>query len=226
LPKAILEESAYEVDLSALGAAAEVPCVFKDESDVDPMPVTGDETAMDVARACRRAALLFMNGVASGWSKRDLAGWLLGPYKEATRHSAWDRMWPPMDPTPDMTSALRISELMELVRIAIAAMLADAPLRRATFVTDAIRSRAIQPARSQAGVLWIPVDAPRMGLERRVLALFAVDCLARPEDYSNHLNVCHHCDRVRFENTACDGCHGVHESIVRARDFWSIEKVG
>src|SRR5678816_684836 len=42
-------------------------------------------TAFDVSDACREGFISFCRGVAQGWTKRDLATWLVGPYARIAR---------------------------------------------------------------------------------------------------------------------------------------------
>ena len=43
-------------------------------------------TCFDIADDCRAAGNLFCAGASGHWSKRDLVGWLRGPYTAATSH--------------------------------------------------------------------------------------------------------------------------------------------
>jgi hypothetical protein len=49
-------------------------------------PVEDGSTRQAIAEECRDAAQSFMEGVARGWDKLDLALWLTGDYARATRH--------------------------------------------------------------------------------------------------------------------------------------------
>lgn len=51
-----------------------------------PARLEDGATRATVAAECRAAALELMAGAARGWGKIDLAGWLTGPYRRATRH--------------------------------------------------------------------------------------------------------------------------------------------
>ena len=64
----------------------------------------GGVTADAIASACREAGLQFLEGVAGDWGKADLALWLAGPYRDATRFGAPIRGSTPPPPEPRMSA--------------------------------------------------------------------------------------------------------------------------
>lgn len=146
-----------------------------------------------IAGACRKAGIRFCVGVANGWSARDLAEWLVGPYRTvAQRHG--ERL---VDPGAFKATLLpwpawpaRIAEVMIGAREEVMNALLEAVDRGkdASFARDALRRGAVSPMETKSGEpAWAPVDKLRMKLGDRVLSLFAVDYLVNPEDYTGDL---------------------------------------
>lgn len=171
---------------------------------------------MDQPLACRAAGLAFLDGVAAGWQKYELAMWLLGPYREAAV---------PMDAHPHVPHEPRASQGEPLDEDRI-----DRILREARWhVLAALEAAALPGARGAhrshsshhkmvdvalaAGhlvarhdgdgrVAWLPVDLRGMRLRQRVESLFAADYLVHPRDYLTELTVCHRCEKVLFDASA------------------------
>jgi hypothetical protein len=169
-------------------------------------PLLSDEDAELVAEECRSALLAFMNGALEarnapgrerGWTKRELAEWLTGPYTDATRHHPRGARYAASGAVDRIDAS--VDELVENVRLSALAALADAVAGREDFVADAIRGGAIAEAKTQAGgKLWVPVDG-RHRLELRVYSLIAVDYCTRPRDYRRLLFICPECESVAFD---------------------------
>jgi hypothetical protein len=80
---------------------------------------------------------------------------------------------------------------------------AQSPDARLEFVRAAIRQRDVVPALDIDGAsLWVPLNRRGMILRDRILSLFAVDFLLRPEDYAGELFVCRMCEQVVFDSAA------------------------
>lgn len=171
------------------------------------VPTLEGESVETVAGDCRDAALCFVNGVGKGWTKRDLALWLTGPYRTATRHATGGERTAALDHLgdEDVVGEHRIDELMRKVRGQVLAALEEAALPNGTvgFVHESLRLRHLAPRVDEDGIsLWVPVDQARMRLKDRILSLFSCDYLMRPDDYAHELTVCHKCEMVVFDEHA------------------------
>jgi hypothetical protein len=141
----------------------------------------------------RTAGLAFLDAVHD---RRDLGRWLVGRYRSATSYV-------PRQPwSVERSAIVDDAEVCAIVTQAhddvLAALRAARWGNGPAFVQDAIRSYTIIPTLDG---FWIPLDAPRMRLRDRVLALFAADYLLRPRDYKS-LAICARCERVVFDPAA------------------------
>jgi len=186
---------------------------------VEPYCYLESSSPEHVAGACRAAALKFLNGVARGWTKRDLVHWLVGPYA----HAAW--ALPGADEGEGGIRARiiipehRLMDLLRSVRERVVDALDTTPDGLVTLPVWALSAGAVMRSRHAGGESgWIPVDWPRMRLEDRVMSLVAVDSLVRPLDYDTRLNVCQHCRAVSFsERDRALGLCPVHARLGRHR---------
>jgi hypothetical protein len=149
-----------------------------------------------VPHECRRTALEMLRG-APDWDKRDLAAWLTGPYRHVTRH-VWHGERTVVVPAGVTLSGVTVREVCVQARDVVLAALAQAQTDgMRAIAADAVSRGRIVPAVSALGGCWVANDATAR-LADRVLALLAVDWLARPRDYANALFVCRECESVRF----------------------------
>jgi hypothetical protein len=161
-------------------------------------------TVEAVGTLCREAGLAFLDGVAVDWKKLELAAWLGGPYRQATRYGDWTRRSLP-PPNFDEHEILRQSQLDDVMRDARWHVLASLeavslPSSHRGFVELALSAGHVVPRRDCNGlVAWVPVDIRGMRLRERVESLFAADYLIRPKDYVTELTVCHRCESVLFD---------------------------
>ncbi len=169
-------------------------------------------TRESVGAECREAALAFMTGVASDWTKLDVALWLTGAYARATRHAHHAQTLahaarPDRDPQADAhagasgVSEGALDELVTRVRGQVLASLERAALDYGSldFAEDAVGRGLVRKARDEDGrQVWIPSAAGRMRLRDRVRSLFAADFLNAPYAYTE-LFVCHRCENVVFD---------------------------
>ncbi len=152
-----------------------------------------------MADRCRRAALAFTNG-AEVWTKADLAGWLVGPYRGATRSGSMPPPSRASSPPGRKVEPAAVDDLLSDAHVRVLTVLENVAISRTktAFARRLLEEHAVQRITDHGHTVgWIPMDAPRMRLAYRVLSLFAADALARPADYET-LTVCHRCERVRF----------------------------
>jgi hypothetical protein len=157
----------------------------------------------DVARACREAALAFMEGVRGGWDKVDVALWLTGPYARATRHVPRGER-AVLAAAADEVAPAAIEELLVRTRVELLAALENAALSRGVheFAEETIARGHVRRAVDADGHdAWVPADAARLRLRDRLRALFAADYLTAPGGYLE-LVVCHYCESVVFDRDA------------------------
>jgi len=156
---------------------------------------------VDVVDACRSAALGFAWG-APGWTKRDLATWLVGPYTTATaaaravHASGMRRAFGQRSVSDEAVSTLlgeAHEHVLELLRAAWS-WKHDAQFARAA-VTDGLVGGVIDDA---SGIGYAPIDQRGMTLVRRVESLFLADFLTRPADYAAFA-ICSVCNGATFD---------------------------
>lgn len=188
-----------------------------------------DHLAM--AESCRSAVLGFLAGVDHGWTKRELAEWLVEAYEPLTVRA---------ETSPGRPSALspvddeRVAQLMCDTREQVVdLMLALAtPGRVEELGVSAILRGWVVVIPLGDHVAWAPARRSAMRLSDRVSSLVAVDYLLRPSDYESQLVVCRRCDAVQFDSFGrgrswCVGCHrksgfpGALESGTRRRAIGS-----
>lgn len=173
-------------------------------------------TALDVAESCRAAALAFLRGVSAGWTKRELAEWLVGPYEAATIASgsaAGPASVAPPSIAPPSAAVDRLTRLMTVVRGEARACVHDFAIgREAPHLDEAFAKESIVAAWTQPdgevdvdadddtrASVFVPVNRPGLALGVRVRSLFVVDFLIRPEDYEGDLRECRTCGVVLLE---------------------------
>lgn len=165
-----------------------------------------DVTKDEIADDCREAALLFMNGVATGWDKVDLALWLSGFYARATRHvPRGERVEMPIEDAEPVTVAEEsVVALVDRTRLQLLPALEKAAMElgELDFVDHCRSRRFVQTARLADGEpVVLAIDLPRMKLVDRVRSLFAADFCNRSYAYLDLL-VCHRCESVVFDEDA------------------------
>jgi hypothetical protein len=166
----------------------------------------GDErkftTRSQLADACRSGGLGFMTGVASGWRRRELAAWLVGPYRDATfDRGLRARRASPVGSQPSIEAVTdgTIADLLRETRWKVFALLEDAARGDLRFVED-LASAGWVAKHPELG--WVPVDVRGGALRQRVLSLFAADYLLRAADYRHKLCACARCETVLFDERA------------------------
>ena len=176
-------------------------------------------TAAHIAETCRSAGVAFVNGVPTGWGKRELAHWFAESYAGAVKYASRNAHTPVDLIAHAGVDERDIDHVLLDARLAVITALEEAalPRGRASFVDNVLACRLVAPCNVGGQSGWVPADAPHLRLKSRVLALFAVDVLVRPEDYANALLVCHGCEAVVFGVEAVRrGNCGAHDAVVTA----------
>jgi hypothetical protein len=159
----------------------------------------------DVANDCRSALLDILGTHAATWGPAELAVWLAGPYRKATRWARQSaaRKTPPGTsngpPAPEST----VRELLASARRSATFHLDRLAHGDGAFVREAMAKGMVVPRCDGDSGRIVPVDVLRMRLLDRILSLAAADCLARPFDYTKGLKICTECCSVSFD-TACE----------------------
>jgi hypothetical protein len=162
----------------------------------------------EIADACRDTAVAFLNGAHSGWGKSDLAAWLLGPYGRATtfvRRIDSDRPLDDSSVEARVVCPMALERVMDDARAEIIATIGTlgGPEEGVAFAFSSISRALVTRCGDELGELgWAPFPPRRLRLADRVLALVAVDYLARPLDYEDAFTVCTSCGLVSFDSTA------------------------
>ena len=154
--------------------------------------------SQQISNECRDAALTFLRGVTSGWDKIDLALWLTGDYARATRHvPRGERVMSLGDREVDPAS---LNDLLDKARGQLVACFEQAALDGNLACAEDCLTRGIvrKVTAPDGGVLYVPVDSPRMRLRDRLRSLLAADYLNEPGDYLS-VYVCHRCENVVFD---------------------------
>src|SRR5690606_18000608 len=144
----------------------------------------------------RATALELMAGAASGWSKLDLAMWLVGPYAHATRHTKHGERTNVSGRTSVPAEAIALILHATTSRHVAALGRAGDSGGVLGVAAAAIDKGFVRRAVDEEGFeVWVPVDAARMRLEDRVGSLFVADFLNDPQAYAS-LYVCPRCESV------------------------------
>jgi len=159
--------------------------------------------ASDAVEACRSAALEILNGIARGFRKEELATWLDGAYREATRHThcagvSHDRHTVGSEVRSIPSQA--IEELLARVHEDVLEALRSLrqPDAGVAFAFSALGGGLVVRYLDERGeAVWLPTASMRMRLVDRILSLIAADYLARGDDYTR-LSVCARCKHLAF----------------------------
>jgi hypothetical protein len=173
---------------------------------------------LDVAERARSAALDFVHKSA-GWTKNDLATWLVGPYTSAV---GADRPQSSQKKSNVKVDDERVQDLLGRARLLTRLFLKQAMTEPTSRMAEQLLElglvcRAVDRA---GGSGYIPIDRSNATLGSRVLALFAADFLTRPRDYKDYLRTCRECDELYFDwDRDEDGppCHSSFPSGVQAK---------
>ncbi len=203
---------------------------------MDAMPhcrvLAEGQRVVDVAEACRRAALGFVWFAHRGWGREELVQWLTGPYARAvlgerrprregqaaaSRSRAFDR------PIGDLLGAAH-ARVLDVLRTTWAWRDND------TFAREMIESGFVVGVIDECDDIgYSPVAARDMRLVDRVRSLFIADFLSRPRDYER-FTVCDRCEGVTFDGieshwTTCTDPTPARASGVLARPSGARRRV-
>lgn len=171
-------------------------------------PLAPSLSVHEIADECRDVAVAFLNGAHSGWGKRELAAWLIGPYARATSYVRRGTVEPSFDGGSDIERAVSptaLARVMDDARSEVIATIGSltVPEEGVAFAFAAISRALVVRCADELGDLgWAPFPPQRLRLADRLLSLVAVDYLARPLDYEQAFAVCERCGVVAFDTTA------------------------
>lgn len=162
----------------------------------DPLPPEWSPETF--AKACRRTALQILEGARLGWSKRELAEWLSGPYERLAVADEEDES----PPTSLSLAPERFDTLLETMRADLVIVLRELTTRDgiAAFGQVAVSTGLVALSHDVDGIeAIVPRARRRMTLVERVMSLVAVDAMVNPESYERELVVCPRCQAITFD---------------------------
>lgn len=155
-----------------------------------------------IASACRAVGSLFLVGAMSGWHEAEVAGWLRGPYADLAALARRDRALLERD-TPRAWSEVDDATLVDaspfehamVTRQKVVTMLRELASGRGDPLLLSLARSGLLVRRVPFGMstYWSPSAPVRADVADRVLSLFAVDYLRRPNDYAAPLPLCTTC---------------------------------
>lgn len=161
-----------------------------------------DDTPVPESRLdrVRTAATAFMRGTTVGWSRRDLADWLVCQYAPC----AASPLCPESADLPPAAERTLDEGMIEGVILEARAralrLLADlvVPWQASPIARLAVASGTVISQRDlRGGVAYSPVKLKRLRLADRVGSLFIADYLNRPTDY-RWIMMCRECGELSF----------------------------
>lgn len=195
--------------------------------------LAGDRRVHDVADTCRAAALAFMTGTNAGWTRKDLAFWLVRDYADAVattaKPSGRRKTVVPADrPLHETTIELLLLRTRERVLEMLSACVGSC--ETPALAHEMVESGLVIGVRDAIGAIgYTPVDSSELGLFDRVASLFVADYLTRPADYAS-IVPCEDCGEVSFAwaEVHCGECreHRVLESTIVPRNGAARRGVG
>jgi len=162
-------------------------------------------------RGALLAAVKFVEGVANGWTVRELVEWfaedLVGPGRMLPVATVYEAVVGAiaLDPATSAAAA-RVASLDDLpkllaisrsrVVVTLRAFIAKPPDDR--FLHTAIFNERVQRVKVERGAVWVARPAEKDLLSDIVLSLFAADILMHREYHEQSMCVCETCGRVSF----------------------------
>lgn len=163
---------------------------FRHDAPANPFGAAGTPAAQSI----REAGCAFVRGTASGWSRRDLAAWLLCHYAPATARANGAA---PSNARAFASEAVDDALLEEIIldaRVKTLRLLADLafPSLAAARARELLAHGAVARVSFYGGALHAPVALARLRLSERVESLFVADWLNAPFDYRS-IDLCRAC---------------------------------
>lgn len=163
----------------------------------------GDKRASD--RGALLGGLTFVEGVASGWRRAELAAWisehLVSPGRMLPPSAVHEPPYGPVSLDHEAPESADLPKLLASARSNVVAALSafiGTPSSDA-FVNAAIFADRAQRRRVDTRSVWVARPTPADTLGEVVLSLFAVDLLMHRELHEAKLCVCGVCGRVSFQ---------------------------
>jgi hypothetical protein len=163
---------------------------------------------------CRNAVLEFFAGMRQGATKYFLAGWLEGPYRNATRWAIVERGSEPMPPLGEPISDETVRDIAERARLAASGLLVRLGASgRGCVATEGIAEKGlVVPAVDRWGASgYLPVRPSRASLSARLRSLLVADFFSRPELTIGCVSICDGCGQATFDG-APGLCCDAHET--------------
>ncbi len=170
-------------------------------------PLPPEWSPESFALACRRTALLILEGARRNWSKRELADWLSGPYERLAIPDEEDDVAPASAAIvpPNRVVGRGIDTLLDAMRGDLLIVLCELMTAEglAAFGQVAVSTGLVARTEDVEGAFAIvPRSRRRMSLVERVMSLFAVDALTNPAAYETELVICRRCAAISFDKDA------------------------
>jgi hypothetical protein len=162
-------------------------------AEVTPIP----QSRLDRVRG---AGAAFVRGTTRGWSRRDLADWLVCQYAPCAAspiHPEGAELAPASERTVDDGLVERV---IVDARSRVLRLLADlvVPWQASPVARLAVASGMVVAQRDErGGIAYSPVALKRMRLAERAASLFVADYLNRPTEY-RWLMMCRECGELSF----------------------------
>lgn len=173
----------------------------------------GALTIADVADRSRAAYLALMKSAVTPFKNADLAEWFKGPYRRAVAPAA---TMLGRTPTPFSIARGSVDVHVDVLTLqareealVVLRHLRSLKDQDTSFTFEARQKGHIVEWRDESGARGlVPVDSADMKLYERVLALIAVDYVARPQDFEERLAICRRCEMPFF-----DGIHACQRGL-------------
>lgn len=140
-------------------------------------------------------------------SKRELAAWLEGDYRRTLRFDRTRRSEPPPSGVRlrgDGVTATRIADIVASAQASARLLLEELKNGRDDAIESALERALVVSVETADGmIVCVPAQIANAGLSDRIIALIAVDYLARPQDFEHLLVICDACERTAF-GAPCD----------------------
>ncbi len=157
----------------------------------------GATRVLDLVEASRNAALAFLEGTATGWGRRELGAWLVGPYRAAARHAAARASG---GSGQVVVSDSGVERVLLRTRERLIDLLSGGTQEwsAAAFARHAVDAGLVLGVTDVYGALgYAPAEVAGMRLYDRVASLFVADYLTRPRDYDG-MTMCEECAEITF----------------------------